>query len=94
MSVKQDDPRLHFLQLSEVTQAPDGLCAHYKNRWWSYDPERGIIFWKPDKHSGHLFPQCNSSEDTARHLTKSLYPWAETKFVPSVFVQANPQDYV
>lgn len=93
MPVQRDDPRLHFVPIEKAEMAPAGLCEHYKDRWWSFDSERGVIFWKPDKRAG-FFPQCNSTEYTARSLTAKLYPWAETKFIPSVFVRANPNDYV
>ena len=93
MAIEPDDSRLCFMPIEKAQIAPAGLCEHYKDRWWSFDSERGIIFWKPHKRSG-LFPQCNSIEHTAISLTTKLYPWAETKFIPSVFVRANPNDYI
>ncbi len=91
--VEPNDPRLVFVSLEEAAIAPDGLCQHYKDRWWSYDPERGVIFWKPERRS-LSFPQCNSNEYAARYHGERMYPWAEIKFISSVFTQANPLDYI
>ncbi len=94
MTVEKDDPRLVFIPLEDAIVAPDGLCNHFKDHWWSYDPERGLIFWSPNTRHTHRFPQCNGREHTARSLQERMYPWAETKFVPSVFIKATPQDYI
>lgn len=93
MTIERDDKRLVCISLEDAIIAPGGLCQHYKDRWWSCDPKRGIIFWKPDRCST-LYPQCSSDEYTARRLCEKLYPWAETKFISSVFTRADPQDYL
>lgn len=87
--VEPDDPRLRFVPIEKVCIAPEGYCIHYKDYWWVYDPKRGLVFWQPTARRTHRFPQCNKAEGTTRHLAKKLYPWAEIKFVPSVFVPEN-----
>lgn len=91
--VEKDDDRLRFISFEKVTTAPDGLCNHYKDRWWVVAPEKGVLFWKPHKRwAGH--PQCNSNEALTKSLMEKLYPWAEIRFMPSVFVKAEPRDYL
>lgn len=88
-TVADDDKRLKFVPLDQAADPPSGLIEHLKDRWWVTHPERGLVFWV----TGQLkSPQCNSSESIARHLAQ-MYPWAEVRFVPSVFRRINPSDY-
>lgn len=88
--VPEDDPRLFFTSTEKAITPPAGLIEHLKDRWWVVHPTKGLVFW--DKH--HMAPQCNSNEAVARRIWEQMYPWAEIKFIPSVYRSINPQDYV
>jgi hypothetical protein len=92
MAIEENDPKLVFVPLEEATTPPAGLIEHLKDRWWAIHPEKGLIFYKA--YNGNPSAQCNPSETTSRALNEKLYPWAEIKFVPSVFRRVNPHDYV
>lgn len=83
------DARLIFVPLDKATVPPSGLIEHIKDHWWVVHPDKGLAFW--DKKL--MSPQCNSNEAVTRHLAR-VYPWAEIKFIPSVFRRINPHDYV
>lgn len=87
-----DDPHVVFLDLETATTPPAGIIMHYKDRWWSYAPGRGLILHR-SRRGDPPSPQCNPNEAMARHLQQKLWPWAETRFVPSVFIRVNPRDY-
>jgi len=88
--VSEDDPRLIFVSIEEATVPPSGLINHIKDHWWAVHPTKGLIFW----HQRHRAPQCNSNKHTARRLQQQFYPWAECRFIPSVFCRIDPQDYM
>ena len=86
--ISDDDPRLKFVPLEQAIIPPSGLIEHIKDRWWAVHPNKGLIFWGKGQS-----PQCNSNKDIAERIFV-IYPWAEVKFIPSVFRQINPNDYV
>lgn len=88
-TVSADDPRLTFVPLEVATVPPKGLIEHLKDQWWTVHPEKGLVFY--DKKV--MAPQCNSNESITRRF-KEMYPWAEVRFIPSVFRRINPHDYV
>lgn len=93
MSVEPADLRLVFMSLDDVLKAR-GLTEALHNQWWSFDPQRGIIFWKRGvRRNVFLYPQCNPDERISRMLTEKMYPWAEVLRVPLVLVRRNPSDY-
>ena len=92
MTVDRDDKRLRFMPIDIAVKPPPGLIEHLKDRYWAFDKERGLIFWKSIGRHG-LHPQCNSTQPVADRLIKKLYPWAEVLFVKSVFTRINPHDY-
>jgi len=85
--IAKNDKRISFTPFSEAVEPPEGVVYHYKNRWWCCDQERGLILWRNS-------PQCNSNEFVVRRLQEGMYPWAELKFMPSVFIPVDPADYV
>lgn len=92
MSLEPDDPKLFYVPFDVAVTPPGGLIEHFKNRWWSVHPERGVIFFRSRKRdSGSA--QCNGDEATARQLQARLYPWAECRFMPSVFRRIDISDY-
>lgn len=91
---KEDDPRLVFVPIETAIKPPGGIIMHLVKRWWSMHPQKGIIFWRPDKKVRYPgFPQCNSQETLARDICNRLYPWAEVRFLESVFYHIDPHDY-
>lgn len=90
---EKNDKDLVFISLEKATTPFDGAIA-MTNRFWSICPERGLIFWKPKGRKGSGSPQCNSDERMSKHLNEKLYPWAETKFVPVVYIEHNCYDYI
>ena len=87
--VEADHPRLVFVSVHEAINPPGGLINHIKDSWWVLHPAKGLVFW--DKRS--MSPQCNSNEAVTHGLAK-MYPWAEVKFLPSVFHRIKISDYV
>jgi hypothetical protein len=93
-TLAEDDPRLVFIPIEVAIIPPGGIIMHMKDRWWAKHPEKGLIFWKPNKRHPHPgAPQCNSSEAMTKRLWELMYPWAEIVFVPSVFYKIDPHDY-
>lgn len=88
-ALSENDPRLVFVPLEKAVIPPSGLIEHFKDRFWAVHPVKGLVFW--DKR--HMAPQCNGNESIARTMRR-MYPWAEIKFISSVFRKINPSDYV
>ena len=83
------DERMVFVSFEKATVPPAGLIEHIKDSWWVTHPEKGVAFFDKRRQS----PQCNRNEEIARRIG-GMYPWAEIKFIPSVFRRIDPQDYV
>jgi hypothetical protein len=83
----EDDPRLSFIALEQATIPPSGFIEHIKDKWWIIHPTKGVCFYK--EHS----PQCNSNEKISKRFL-TIYPWAELRYIPSVFRTVDPRDYV
>lgn len=97
MSIAETDPCLIFVPIEQASSPPSGLIKHIKDRWWSVHPTKGLIFYNPHKirRKNDLgSPQCNPNHSVSEYLTKEMYPWAECLFIPSVFFQIFPEDYV
>ncbi len=78
--------RLLFVPLDLATQPTNGDCL--TNNWWSVHPTKGLAYYYQPfgyARSEEPSPQCNSSEATARHLTRRLYPTFEVLLMPVVF---------
>lgn len=88
--IARDDRRLTFVPVDEASVPPDGMVRHIKERWWCVCPDRGLIFFRLHRGSSQ-HPQCNADESLARRVMERLYPWAECRFVASVFVKDNDQ---
>lgn len=87
--VEVDDKNISFVPFAKATDAPKGFIRHIKDCWWAVHPERGLILW-----DGRIkAPQFNQNRDVVESLIPRLYPWAEARFMPSVFLPADPQDY-
>ena len=77
-----------FIPIEQATVPPPGLIQHFKDKFWMIHPEKGVMFYGKK----HMAPQCNSSEEICKRLS-SAYPWAEIRFIPSVFKRIDPHDY-
>jgi len=89
-AIDKSDPRIAFVPEDQAATPPAGLIEHMKDRWWVTHPVEGLVFYVT---RGLHSPQRNSNETITRHLRDKLYPWAEVKFIPSVFRRINPSDY-
>lgn len=88
-----DDPHLVFVPFEEASTPPSGIIEHLKDMWWIVHPQKGIAYWRHGGPSSkHLSPWCNKSEEITRRIFAS-FPWADVKFIPSVFRRINPRDY-
>lgn len=79
--IERDDKNLSFISMEEATTPREGTSVML-NRWWSVDPERGLMVWR--KYS----VQCNQHESIARKVG-AMYPWADTVFMPIVYLPAR-----
>jgi hypothetical protein len=81
--------RYVFIPVEKAIVPPPGLIEHIKDHWWLVHPEKGVAFY--DKRA--MAPQCNSNRFIVERVLASS-PWAEVRFIPSVFRRIDPQDYV
>lgn len=81
----ENDKNLNFIAMEKAVVPPAGLIEHIKDHWWLIHPTKGLVFWK---HS----PQANINEELTRRWQKSN-PWADVKFLPSVFRHIDSSDY-
>lgn len=94
MSFEPNNPKLIYVQMDKAITPPAGLINHIKDHWWCVHPTDGVIFFRPDNKWPHPgTPQANSNRDIAESFIARMYPWAELKFIPSVFHPINPQDW-
>ena len=91
--IVRDDPRLVYVPLEKATTPKDGLCNVYANRFWVYDEERGVVFFRSSKRDP-LSPQCNQNERVLLHVRSSMYPWCTIRHIPFVFDKAKISDYL
>lgn len=84
--IADTDKRLTFIPRDKASTPPPGLIRHIKDSWWIVHPEKGVVFFK--QHS----PQCNRNKEITRRIA-AMYPWAEVRFIPSVFHKINPDDW-
>lgn len=89
----EDDPTITYISIEEATKPPGGLIEHLRDKWWSVHPTKGLIFYVGKGKPKCFSPQCNSNEDITRRIQEMLYPWAEVRFMPSVFIKRKPSDY-
>lgn len=73
-------------------ETPINHSTVFVNYWWCYHSDRGAVFFKLWRNN--VSPQCNQSQELAEAIRKKLYPWAELRFVPLAFVEANQYGYV
>lgn len=77
-----------YLPLNEVVREPrDGLWEILDNRWWSFYPGKGLMFYRKT-------PQCNTNEKIAQIVTSDCHPGAEVIFVPRVCLKHDCGDYI
>lgn len=91
MAIERDDKNLKFIPFDVATRPPKGLIEHIKESYWVCDAERGVLYFRTfgDNYSA----QCNESEKITKTLAARNYPWAEVRFISSVFRRINPRDY-
>lgn len=97
--VEQDDARLEYIPLEEATKPRHGFLQCLIDYWWTVHPERGlIVFHSEPKRNGRWrysgTPQANRNEALSHDLSKRLYPWAEVRQLPVVFLKHDCKDYM
>jgi len=79
---------LRYVPLEQATALPgNGHCDVMVNRWWCYQPDRGLMFFGKS-------PQCNTDERLARSIQQRCWPDAELLFVERVYLPHDCGDYV
>lgn len=79
---------IKYLPLEEVETSPgEGLWDILTNRWWAYEPGKGLLFYGKS-------PQCNRNESIARKVQESCHPDAELLFVERVCLRHDCGDYL
>lgn len=77
-----------YMSLEDATREPsDGFWEVLTDRWWSYEPDKGILFYGKS-------PQCNKIKSIAELVTTKCHPGAELLFVPRAYVKHDCQDYM
>ena len=83
-----DRRQISYLPLDKATAEPgDGFWYVMADRWWSYEPDKGLLFFRKSA-------QCNQHESIARSITAQCHPGAEVIFVPRVYVKHDCGDYL
>ncbi len=85
-----------YMPLADVHKAR-GLVNHIKDSWWSFHPEKGLLFYPRSgayPSISNSFPQCNQNESIARRLSYVSWPGIEIRFVESVLQPIDPRDYI
>lgn len=91
MTVEADDPRLSFVPIEKATELKPNLCMVYKDLFWAVHPEKGLVFWTPNKKT--RAPQCNSNRIVTEEIVARMYPWAEVKQIPWVIERTTPSEW-
>lgn len=95
--IKEDD--YLFIPESELTDPPDGIIEHLKDKWWAVHPEKGLMFYNRKGKGGRRVrlygsPQCNLNKTISEYVARG-YPFeVEIKFIPSVFIRVDMSEYV
>lgn len=83
-----DEKHINYKSVEEVTKEPgEGTWEVLVNRWWSYRPDKGLLFYKKS-------PQCNRLENIARYVANKCYPDAEIIFIPYAYLKHDCHDYI
>jgi len=78
---------INYKPLDEITKEPgEGFWEVYVDRWWSYEPDKGVLFYQKS-------PQCNKNEALARSVTSKYHPGAEVIFIPRAYLMHDCADY-
>jgi hypothetical protein len=87
----EDDPRLIYMPLDQVTAAT-GSVDTIRNAWWTVHPERGLVFWTQTPLRGlrSASPQCNTDKNVSDMVSPRMFPWAEVRQIPLVL---QPKDF-
>lgn len=85
--IDPNDGRLTYVPIEKATTPPVGLIRHIKDSWHAVHPERGLLLFRG------VALQNNQNRAVAERLFADLYPWAEVRQIPHVYLSINPADY-
>jgi len=92
--------KLWCLPLDVATTPKNGEVI--VDSWWVVHPEQGIVLYT---HSGttddskgrrpmFCSPQCNQDQRITDHFVETMYPFAEARQIPAVFLRAGDGYYL
>jgi len=80
--MEADDQRVSYKALPDAQFASEGHVLHIKEKYWLVHPIMGIIFFKGS-------PVFCFSENQARNWQRLLFPFAEVRYLASVFLKCE-----
>lgn len=83
--MEENNDQIVYIRESDFSAPKDGYTA-YVNHWWCYVEGRGLMFYRVARKMKYLSPQCNSDKDVATIVRDKLYPWADLRFVPVLYL--------
>lgn len=101
----QDDPRIEYMSLEEAARPKQGMVETLIDYWWPVHPERGIMLFHYDRAKEQMDKdrgvvtrkwredgaiQANRNQDIAERVMLKLYPWAEIRQLPLIFIPRSP----
>jgi hypothetical protein len=77
--------RISYLPLSDAYKVHSGQVQMLLNKWWIYDPDKGLVFFGQ-------WPQCNSDKSIVEASRAKYYPNTELLFVKQVCLPFVPPE--
>lgn len=93
--ISEDDPRIFYVPLEQLTAERTGMIRCMRDDWWVVHPDRGVVFWDQSRRRDlkKATPQANHQEQLSKLLAAKLYPFATVQQIPCVFLPIDPRDY-
>lgn len=83
---------MNLIPVAQATTPKDGLVHCHVDCWWIVIDEC-LVFYKPPRWRGAGTPQCNANEEITRKIGAKLYPGAEVRKIPVVYIEAEPAEF-
>lgn len=78
--------------LDKATTPRNGVFQVYVNYWWSVKDE-SLMFYRPKGMRGFGSAQCNAKRELAERLNADLYPEAEVRQIPVVYIPVERGEF-
>ena len=89
--VERDSPQLFYMPVDKAL-LKEGECFAYRDKWWAFCPERGLIFLKC-KGINPPIAQCYQTAEIAKETVAKMYPWAKVKHMELVLTENKDRLY-